>query len=441
MQEKLVAHQSRRFEKGRLFVGTSSRRGLLPAFSYLTTYRRNHAVEPATIEARSVVSDKSSTFYDVLGVGPNVDPETLRKAYRRLAQKHHPDVNSSPDAHEAMARINEAFETLIDATKREEYDALLSGAIDTAIDNEAPRSPVVIKLLKRLQGHKTPVYAVSFAPDSGKLLSVGFDNEVIWWSTGGSLDRQTKLESGTVSVIRAFSEDRAIAAGASESHVNVWSIDRDRVTSWRGMHEEWVSCVAISGDGRAVAAGSVYNHLRVCDSETGDSKFSLRNHESSVTAVAFSYDGYYLASGTADARVLIREARTGKYLKSIHKLRSVVTAIAFSPDNALIAVAGVDLSIRVFRVIDGVLIKMLYGHTRPIESLAFHPNGWLFASASRDGTVGLWNASKGVGNVRIEVSSRPISCVAFNHDGSRLAASGQDKIVRLFEITAKAPQS
>ena len=387
----------------------------------------------------SVTTANSPTFYDVLGVGPNVDHETLRKAYRRLAQKHHPDVNSSPDAHEAMARINEAFETLIDAAKREEYDALLSGALETAAGSEAPKSPVIIKLLKRLTGHKTPVYSISFAPDSGQLLSVGFDNEVIWWNEDGGMLKQTKLESGAVSVLRAFPHNRAVAAGATESHVNVWSIDQDRVTSWRGMSEEWVSCVAISGDGRAVAAGWVHHHLKDCDSESGSARFALRSHDASVTAVAFSYDGKLLASGTADAKVIIRDAITGKFLHSIERLRSVVTAIAFSQDSHYVAVAGVDLSIRVFRMSDGVLVKMLYGHGRPIESLAFHPNGWLFASGSRDGTVGLWNATKGVGNVRIEVSSRPIRCVAFSADGTRLAASGQDKVVRLFEIGAKSP--
>ncbi|MBS1727561.1 MAG: DnaJ domain-containing protein [Armatimonadetes bacterium] len=384
------------------------------------------------------MTTSAPTHYEVLGVGSSADSETIRKAYRRLAQKHHPDVSDSPDAHEDMARINEAFETLIDQARREEYDAILAGAVRETVQKHSPKNPVRIKLMRRLYGHKTPVYAVSFAPDSGALISVGFDNEVIWWNDGGQRSRQTKLESGNISTLKAFAEDRVVAAGSSDSQVNVWCLENDQVTTWKGVHEEWVSCLAISGDGNAVASGSIHHHLRVCDSTTGSARFSLRTEDASVTAVAFSPDGRFLASGTANAKVAIREARSGKWLRSIDKIRSVVTAIAFSTDNRYLAVAGVDLSIRVFNLDTGELVKMLYGHGRPIESIAFHPNGWLFASASRDGTIGLWNAAKGIGNVRLEVSSRPISCVTFSADGTKLAVSGQDRIVRLFEVTAKA---
>jgi WD40 repeat protein len=375
------------------------------------------------------------TFYDILGVGPTADTETIRKAYRRLAQKHHPDVSDLPDAHENMARINEAFETLVDAARREEYNAYLAG--EPEITDQGPKTPVVVRLVKRFHGHKTPVYAVAFAPDSWKLVSVGFDNELIWWGEAGERSRQTKLESGAVSTLKVFPGERIVAAGATETQFNVWCLNQNSVTSWRGIHEEWVSCVAISGDGDAVAAGSIHHHLKVCDSTTGSSRYALRNDEGSVTAVAFSADGQFLASGTADARVSIREAKTGRWVRTIERVRSLITAIAFSADNQYLAVAAVDLSVRVFTVEDGKLVKMLYGHTKPIEALAFHPNGWLFASASRDGTVGLWNAAKGIGNARLEVSSRPISCVAFSDDGKYLATSGQDKVVRMFEVIAK----
>jgi WD40 repeat protein len=383
------------------------------------------------------LTTSAPTFYDILGVGPVADPETIRRAYRRLAQKHHPDVSDSPDAHENMARINEAFETLTDKNRREEYDALLAGGSQEP-EHATPQTPVMVRLIKRLHGHKTPVYALAFAPDSGQLMSVGFDNELIWWAEEGETTRQTKLESGAVSTLRAFSGGRVMAAGSTESHVNVWRLDGEEVKNWRGVQEEWVSCVAISGDGSSIAAGSVHAQLRVCDSATGAAMYTLRSADASVTAVAFSADGRLLAGGTADARVTIREAKTGRWVRTIERLRSMVTAIAFSADSEYLAVAGVDLSIRVFELSTGNLLKMVYGHSKPIEALAFHPNGWLFASGSRDGTIGLWNAAKGIGSVRIEASSRPISCVAFNSDGSRLAASGQDKLVRLFEITAKS---
>ena len=382
-----------------------------------------------------------SSFYDVLGVGRTVSPETIRKAYRRLASKHHPDVSSDPDAHENMARINEAFNTLIDGDRRSEYDAMLAGGAfesPAAPRREPPQKPIVVRFLTRLTAHQTPVYAVSFAPDTGNLISSAFDNEIIWWDASlAGPSRRTKLDAGVISTLRAFPGGRLVAAGSAENLISLWHLNGPIVDSWRCSNEEWVSCLAISGDGQALATGSLYKTLAVNSTVNGGSIYRKKEHDQSVTAVAWSADGKYLATGSADASVKLFHSANGALLHTFRQVRSTVTALAFSHDSRYIAVAAVDLSIRVFRLSDGGLEKMMFGHTKPIETLAFHPNGWLFASGSRDGTVGLWNAAKGIGNVRIEASERPISCVAFSPDGSKLAAGGQDKVVRLWQVTAK----
>jgi len=378
----------------------------------------------------------STTYYEVLGVGPTAEAETLRKAYRRLAQKHHPDVSKDPRAHENMARINEAFETLIDPSRRSEYDARLAG--DQQSEHEPKRKPVVVKLLHRLQGHKTPVYAAAFAPDSGQLITGGFDNELIWWDDAGFPVRKAKVDQGIVATLRAFSLDRVAGAGSAESVVSYVHLDEDKVDHWRSAAEEWVGSVAISPDGMQLVTGSIHDTLSVIDTETGETRFRRAEHDGSLMAVAWSWDGRLVASGGADAKVVIYDAATGEKRGELRRLRGAVTALTFSPNGRYLAAASVDLSIRVFDLANnGELVKMMFGHTKVIEALAFHPNSWLFASASRDGSVGLWNAAKGIGNVRIEASSRPLSTVAFSFDGTRLAAGGQDKLVRIWTVAAK----
>ena len=62
-------------------------------------------------------------YYEVLGVDKNADDATIKKAYRRLAKKYHPDAN--PDNEEAAAKFKEASEAyavLSDAEKRKQYD-------------------------------------------------------------------------------------------------------------------------------------------------------------------------------------------------------------------------------------------------------------------------------------------------------------------------------
>lgn len=378
----------------------------------------------------------SPNLYETLGVPTSAKPEALRKAYRKLARKHHPDVSKDPSAHDLMSKINEAFETLIDPERRADYDAMLAGRgyAEPAAPSQA-RKPIYVKLKTHLKAHRTPVYAVGFAPDTGQLVSSSFDSEIIWWNDADKPSRRTRLDA-SVSTIRVLPKERLVAAGSVENTVTLFELDNGTVDSWKSAEVAWVSCLAISGDGKAVATGSIYKSLAVADSRSGVKLFSRLEHGESVTAVAWSADGKLLATGSADATARIYNA-DGDLVREITRIRSAVTSIAFSPNKQFLAVAAVDLSIRIFNLDTGQLMKMMFGHTKPIETLAFHPNNWLLASGSRDGTLGLWNCAKGLGNVRLEASHRPISCLAFSADGDKLAAGGQDRLIRIWEITVR----
>jgi molecular chaperone DnaJ len=61
-------------------------------------------------------------YYEVLGVDRNASEEDIKKAFRTLAFKYHPDKNSDPDAEQKFKEINEAHEVLSDQQKRAAYD-------------------------------------------------------------------------------------------------------------------------------------------------------------------------------------------------------------------------------------------------------------------------------------------------------------------------------
>jgi curved DNA-binding protein CbpA len=64
-----------------------------------------------------------SDYYEILQVSPNADPEVIQAAYRRLAEKWHPDRNPGDRAApEKMRRLNEAYEILSNQEKRRAYD-------------------------------------------------------------------------------------------------------------------------------------------------------------------------------------------------------------------------------------------------------------------------------------------------------------------------------
>jgi curved DNA-binding protein len=73
------------------------------------------------------VSTTYKDYYDVLGVDRSADEKALKKAYRKLAREHHPDVNHEPDAEERFKEIAEAYEVLGDAEKRSQYDSVGQG--------------------------------------------------------------------------------------------------------------------------------------------------------------------------------------------------------------------------------------------------------------------------------------------------------------------------
>lgn len=67
---------------------------------------------------------KFQDYYKTLGVERDADQEDIKKAYRKLARKYHPDVAKEKDAEEKFKQVAEAYEVLRDPEKRKKYDAL-----------------------------------------------------------------------------------------------------------------------------------------------------------------------------------------------------------------------------------------------------------------------------------------------------------------------------
>lgn len=64
-------------------------------------------------------------YYHILGVGPFVTSQELKKAFHKLAKQHHPDIATHPLSGEYFKKITLGYETLSDPLKRKQYDAML----------------------------------------------------------------------------------------------------------------------------------------------------------------------------------------------------------------------------------------------------------------------------------------------------------------------------
>ncbi|MHA1612483.1 MAG: molecular chaperone DnaJ [Promethearchaeota archaeon] len=69
-------------------------------------------------------------YYEVLGVQKSATPDDVKRAFRKLAMKWHPDRNKAPEAQDKFKEINEAYMVLSDADKREKYDRFGFNGLD-----------------------------------------------------------------------------------------------------------------------------------------------------------------------------------------------------------------------------------------------------------------------------------------------------------------------
>lgn len=89
-------------------------------------------------------------YYEVLGINKNADASTIKKVYRKMAKKCHPDTNpGNKEAEERFKEITEAYEVLSDDEKRKLYDRYghvafdesASGAYEQAKNGRVPGVP------------------------------------------------------------------------------------------------------------------------------------------------------------------------------------------------------------------------------------------------------------------------------------------------------------
>lgn len=86
-----------------------------------------------------ILSKNKHEFYEMLKVGKSASESDIKKAYRKLAIKLHPDKNRHPRASEAFKKINRAFEVLSDDSKRRIFDQLGHDPDDRAAAQESYR--------------------------------------------------------------------------------------------------------------------------------------------------------------------------------------------------------------------------------------------------------------------------------------------------------------
>jgi hypothetical protein len=129
------------------------------------------------------------TFYKVLQVRPDADPEVIAAAYKALSKRYHPDVNKAAGSTNVMKEINSAYKILNDPVARAKYDRTLSTQQDTT--SSAQTAPT-----KRSEGPTDAVPANGRAQkktSDPEVRVLNSDGRFIAYDNGTVLDMRTNL--------------------------------------------------------------------------------------------------------------------------------------------------------------------------------------------------------------------------------------------------------
>jgi DnaJ-class molecular chaperone len=110
----------------------------------------------------------SDNFYEILEVQETSSIDEIKKSYRRLSMIYHPDKNkSSPDATAKFQKISEAYETLGDADKKKEYDAMRNNPFAKMMNGQQGGKNPMEDLFANLFGGMPFGHMQSFGPGQG----------------------------------------------------------------------------------------------------------------------------------------------------------------------------------------------------------------------------------------------------------------------------------
>ena len=101
----------------------------------------------ASVKRHSLGRPSLENLYHILGVAPTATPDEIKKAYRSLAMRHHPDRSTDANAEARFNAIKSAYELLSDAKKRAAYNHSLNNRI--VLDSEHEARTLWIALFER----------------------------------------------------------------------------------------------------------------------------------------------------------------------------------------------------------------------------------------------------------------------------------------------------
>lgn len=252
---------------------------------------------------------KYKDYYEILGVGKTASQEEIKKAFRKIAKKYHPDANpNNKAAEEKFKEANEAYEVLGTETKRKKYDTM---AQDTRYQNGADFDPASAG-----QG-----YARYERQSSGVNDFSDFFNAFFGGDSGGMNDLFGRSSTGGRRTARSFARDGAdseaeIAITIKEAFLG----EEKKVTITNGASTRTISFkipagiqagekIKLSGQGEPGVNGGKNGNILMVVRFMEEDKFRISGLDLETTLDLMPWDaglGSEMTIDTIDGRILVK---------------------------------------------------------------------------------------------------------------------------------------
>jgi WD40 repeat protein len=241
---------------------------------------------------------------------------------------------------------------------------------------------------------------VAFSPDGRVLAAVAFDTIWIW--EAGTFEEITALvgHEGSVSAISFSPDSLRLISGGVDTSIFVWNTNNWTQLARLQGHQEPISALSFSADGNYFVSASDDPYI-----DTGNSSITLWNAKTftqvdkfsispstPTTSAVFHPTENILALGSLDENDLtIWDVDTQTQLGDF---KAVPYAITFSPDGNLLIVMDYS-GIVIFDFVNGRELLTLQGHEAHVTDVAVNSTGILIATSSWDNTIILWGIPEG----------------------------------------------
>jgi len=307
------------------------------------------------------------------------------------------------------------------------------------------------QFLKQLTGHSHAIYSASFSTDSTRILTSGFDGQVILWDllSGKPISR---ISVNSRYPVAALSPDnKLIAVGDGTGQVSLWEAASGKQVSLlarpvvRSPVFAYIVSLSFSPDGKKILIGTVDRGIAVFDLSSGrqiDIPFipspggatrpqigsngqDMTHYNEWLEAACFSPDGRSVLTADKKGSVKIWDISISpRLIRQIENAESV-SAVSFSPDGNFVLTGNGDRHswtsqtsgiARIWKRDTGELLVELKGHQGDISSAAFSPDGKHVLTTGWDSTYRLWDVKNGSEICKM-VSLRDGGWIVIDQDG------------------------